>query len=418
MVKCYTLLLLSALLVSSMSAPAPNTDTGGEENDQDQRIINPRLNPISKWNSIQLLIEKFSNFLEDLPLDQLTLLESAKDISEFQGILGALIHDDNKGGENVFGMIDQLKDRYTMLHGIVRGLIAKTGKSNPVSGNEPSSQNERLHPVSRTEEPSKEPPSQSNGQSPSKLDGAVEKIVEQQLMAAMKTLPVEDLEKLQSMLAEKSDPSQILKEIQPTFPKLTDDLIKITVKYPSELKAVIEQVLLENKLKSVTPAATTAQPSEPTSQVTDDSKQEDKKVKAEDKKIDMKISDETKGEDISTKEDGKMDIFDDDKEKDVELIPGEVVDEHDYQDTKAKPWNPYWERQTTNWMQDFQRRPVKTGGWFGAWHFLIIFLLIAALVGVGYICSHNKTKIRAYIAEVASKGRKARNYTYKQVSTT
>ncbi|XP_064399336.1 uncharacterized protein LOC135345806 isoform X3 [Halichondria panicea] len=251
MVKCYTLLLLSALLVSSMSAPAPDTDTGG--------IINPRLNPISKRNFVQPLIKKFSNFLEDLPLDQLTLLESAKDISEFQGILGALIHDDNKDGENVFDMIDQLKNRYTMLHGIVRGLIAKTGKSNPVSGNEPSSQNERLHPVSRTEEPSKEPSSQSNGQSPSKLDGAVEKIVEQQLMAAMKTLPVEDVEKLQNMLAEGNDPSQILKGLQPAFPKLTDELIKVAVKYSSELKAVIDQITFEDKLEA---AAATAQPSE------------------------------------------------------------------------------------------------------------------------------------------------------------
>ena len=32
--RCYTLLILSALLVSSMSAPAPS-DTGGEENGQD-----------------------------------------------------------------------------------------------------------------------------------------------------------------------------------------------------------------------------------------------------------------------------------------------------------------------------------------------------------------------------------------------
>ncbi|XP_064399346.1 uncharacterized protein LOC135345811 isoform X5 [Halichondria panicea] len=379
-----------------MSAPAPpDTDTGGEENDQGQRLINPRLNPISKRNSIQLLIKKFSNFLEDLPLDQLTLLESAIDISEFQGILGALIHDDNEGGENVFDMIDQLKDRYTMLHGIVRGLIAKTGKSNPVSGNVPS----------------KEPPSQITGQSSSqngvkpKLDGAVEKILEQQLMAAMKPLPMEDLEKVQSMLAEGNDPSLILRGLQPAFPKLTDELIIFAVKYPSELKAVIEQVLFDYKLEGVTSATTTAEPPEPT-QITENSNE-------------------------------KTDIIgsDDKGQGDEELnkpVPGEVVDEHDYQDTEdiawakqpytdwmpsTTAWVPYWARQTTSWMQDtFQRRPVKTGGWFGAWHFLIIFLLIAALVGVGYICSHNK--IRAYIAEVASKGRKARNYTYKQVSTT
>ncbi len=223
-------------------------------------LINSRLNPISKRNSIQLLIKKFSNFLEDLPLDQLTLLESAKDISEFQGILGALIHDDNKGGENVFDMIDQLKDRYTMLHGIVRGLIAKTGKSNPVSGNVLS----------------KEPPSQITGQSSSqngvkpKLDGAVEKILEQQLMAAMKPLPMEDLEKVQNMLAEGNDPSQILKGLQPAFPKLTDELIKVAVKYPSELKAVIEQVLFDYKLEGVTSATTTAEPPEPT-QITENS---------------------------------------------------------------------------------------------------------------------------------------------------
>ncbi len=232
-------------------------------------IINPQLNPISKRNFVQPLIKKFSNFLEDLPLDQLTLLESAKDISEFQGILGALIHDDNEGGENVFDMIDQLKDRYTMLHGIVRGLIAKTGMSNPVSGNEPSIQKERLHPVSRTKEPSKEPSRKSNGQSSSQnevksqLDGAVEKMVEQQLMAAMKPLPVEDLEKLQSMLAEGNDPSLILKRLQPAFPKLTDELIKAAVKYPSELKAVIEQIIFDYKLEGVTPAATTVEPSKP-----------------------------------------------------------------------------------------------------------------------------------------------------------
>ncbi len=228
-------------------------------------LINSRLNPISKRNSVQPLIKNFSNFLEDLPLDQLKLLESANDISEFQGILGALIHDDNEGGENVFDMIDQLKDRYTMLHGIVRGLIAKTGKSNPVSGNEPSIQKERLHPVSRTKEPSKEPSRKSNGQSSQKevksqLDGAVEKMVEQQLMATMKPLPVEDLEKLQGMLAEGNDPSLILKRLQPAFPKLTDELIKVAVKYPSELTAVIEQIVFDYKLEGVTPAATTAQP--------------------------------------------------------------------------------------------------------------------------------------------------------------
>ncbi len=196
-----------------------------------------------------------------MPLDQLTLLESAIDISEFQGILGALIHDDNKGGENVFDMIDQLKDRYTMLHGIVRGLIAKTGKSYPLSGNVPS-------------KPSKENkiPSQSNRQSSlknevkPKLDGAVEKMVERQLMAAMKFLPVKDLEKLQSMLAEGNDPSQILKALQPAFPKLTDELIKVAVKYPSELTAVIEQILFDYKLEDVTPATTTAQPSTTTAQ--------------------------------------------------------------------------------------------------------------------------------------------------------
>ncbi len=228
-------------------------------------LINSRLNPISKRNSIQPLIKKFSNFLEDLPLDQLTLLESAKDISEFQGILGALIHDDNKDGESVFDMIDQLKGRYTMLHGIVRGLIAKTGKSNPVSGNEPSIQKERLNPVSRTEEPTKEPSRQSNGQSSSQnevksqLDGAVEKIVEQQLMAVMKLLPIEDLEKLQGMLAEGNDPSQILKTLQPAFPKLSDELIIFAVKYPSELTAVIEQLLFEED-NLETPATITAQP--------------------------------------------------------------------------------------------------------------------------------------------------------------
>ncbi len=40
-----------------------------------------------------------------------------------------------------------------------------------------------------------------------------------------------------------------------------------------------------------------------------------------------------------------------------------------------------------------ERRPVKSGGWFGAWHFLIIFLVIAALVGVGYYCSYNRKKV-------------------------
>ncbi len=40
-----------------------------------------------------------------------------------------------------------------------------------------------------------------------------------------------------------------------------------------------------------------------------------------------------------------------------------------------------------------QQTPVESGGWFGAWHFLIIFLLIAALVGIGYFCSHNRKKV-------------------------
>ncbi len=40
-----------------------------------------------------------------------------------------------------------------------------------------------------------------------------------------------------------------------------------------------------------------------------------------------------------------------------------------------------------------QQTPVESGGWFGAWHFLIIFLLIAALVGIVYFCSHNRKKV-------------------------
>ncbi len=87
-----------------------------------------RQNPTTtkRRNSVQQLISKFSSFFENFPLDQLKLLESAKDISEFQGILGALISDNKEGGENIFDMIYQLKDRYAILHGILRGLIAKT----------------------------------------------------------------------------------------------------------------------------------------------------------------------------------------------------------------------------------------------------------------------------------------------------
>ena len=33
------------------------------------------------------------------------------------------------------------------------------------------------------------------------------------------------------------------------------------------------------------------------------------------------------------------------------------------------------------------------GGWFGMWHFLIIFLLIAGVVGVVYVCSHNRKRV-------------------------
>ncbi len=40
-----------------------------------------------------------------------------------------------------------------------------------------------------------------------------------------------------------------------------------------------------------------------------------------------------------------------------------------------------------------QQRPVESGGRFRAWHFLIIFLVITALVGIGYLCTHNKAKV-------------------------
>ena len=170
-----------------------------------------RQNPTTtkRRNSVQQLISKFSSFFEDFPLDQLKLLESVRDISEFQGMLGALISDNKKVGENLFDMIYQLKDRYAILHGILRGLIAKTEKST-VSGNVPNKE-------------SIEPTRQSNGESSSKnvvksqLNEDVEKVLERQLLAAMKILPLEDLKRIRDFLAQGNDPFQILKGLQPSF---------------------------------------------------------------------------------------------------------------------------------------------------------------------------------------------------------
>ena len=207
------------------------------------------------------------------------LLESAKDISEFQGILGALISDNKKIGENLFDMIDQLKDRYAILHGIIRGLIAKTDS---VSGNEPNKGNI-------------EPPIQSNGQSSSKndvksqLDEDIEKLGERRLRAAMKILPVENLKIIRGLLAQGKDPSQTLKRLQPAIPELSDELINVAVNYPSKLKAVIDELISEDKLEGVTLAAqptapTTVEPSKPaqTETVSDGQISVSKKAEAED----------------------------------------------------------------------------------------------------------------------------------------
>ncbi len=198
-----------------------------------------------------------------MTLGDLKLLEKTigdkKDLSEFEGLFGVLA-DDGKakhdGSEDVYSMLDQLKDHYTLLHGILRGKISRKEKLSPVSN------------IPGTKAPSKDPSqitatSSSQNEVKPKLDASVEKIVEQQLMAAMKPLPIEDVKKLQNMLAEGNDPSQILKGLQPAFPKLSDNLIKVAVKYPSELKAVIEQVLFDYKLEGVTPVATTVEPSKP-----------------------------------------------------------------------------------------------------------------------------------------------------------
>ena len=195
-------------------------------------------------------MHKFARIFDTMTLGDLKLLEEnigdKKDFSEFEGFLGALADDDKDDSGEVYSMLGQLKGHYPLLHGILRGKISKK---------------ERLNPVTKspgTKEPSREPPSQINGQSLSQkeLDEAIEKIVEQQLMAAMKPLPVEDLKKLWSMLAEKNDPSQILRGLQSAFPKLTDELIKVAVEYRSELKAVIEQVLFDYKLELAAATAT------------------------------------------------------------------------------------------------------------------------------------------------------------------
>ena len=228
-------------------------------------------------------------------------MESAKDISEFQGILGALISDNKKIGENLFDMIDQLKDRYAILHGIIRGLIAKTDS---VSGNEPNKGNI-------------EPPIQSNGQSSSKndvksqLDEDIEKLGEQRLMAAMKILPVENLKIIRGLLAQGNNPSQTLKKLQPAIPELSNELINVAVNYPSELKAVIDKLIFEGELISgdkqegVTLAAqltapTTVEPSKPaqTETVSDGQISVSKKAETEDndKKENPTIKDDVTSE--------------------------------------------------------------------------------------------------------------------------
>ncbi len=156
-------------------------------------------------------------------------------------MLGALISDNKKVGENLFDMIYQLKDRYAILHGILRGLIAKTEKST-VSGNVPNKE-------------SIEPTRQSNGESSSKnvvksqLNEDVEKVLERQLLAAMKILPLEDLKRIRDLLAQGKDSSQILKRLQLAFPGLRDELINVAVNYPSKLKAAIDEAISEDELK-------------------------------------------------------------------------------------------------------------------------------------------------------------------------
>ena len=195
------------------------------------------------------LIHKFAKIFDAMTLSDLKLLEKTivdkKDISEFEGLLGSLTDDGKEGGgEDVYSMLDQLKNHYQLLHGILRGQISRKERLNPVS----------ISPETSAP-PSKEPPSQSNGQSSSQngvkphLEGDVEKLLERRLLAAMKILPVEDLKRIRDSLAQGNDPSAI--------PELSNELINVAVKYPSELKAVIDELIFEDKLEGVTLAAAT-----------------------------------------------------------------------------------------------------------------------------------------------------------------
>ncbi len=88
----------------------------------------------------------------------------------------------------------------------------------------------------------------------------------------MNILPVEDLKRICNLLAQGSDPSQILKRLQPAIRELSNELINVAVKYPSELKAVIDKLIFEDKLEGLTLAAATD--SEPV-QAKDETKEED-----------------------------------------------------------------------------------------------------------------------------------------------
>ncbi len=63
-------------------------------------------------------------------------------------------------------------------------------------------------------------------------------------------------------------------------------------------------------------------------------------------------------------------------------------------DPKLKPQDLDTKQEDTKLQDNLLIKPVdESGGWFGAWHFLIIFLIIAALVGVGYVFTHNRKKV-------------------------
>ncbi len=218
----------------------------------------PPSRPSSNEMNTRRYIHSFASVFEDMPISELKMLAEAleKKIepAEFEGLLGALIIN-NKNSDDLLDKVEKIKDHLDILHGILKGIITKKeyllSKLTPKPSVVIAEQNQG--------DPKQDSvPLKGQPLPPKKLDEKVEMLIDEQLLKAIKDMPLDDVKRIGELLTTEVDPStlyNVLKKLQSGIPSLTDPLIQVAALYPSDLKAAIEEYISENGFKStLTPA--------------------------------------------------------------------------------------------------------------------------------------------------------------------